>query len=189
MEGFLFPDTYVFFRRQNPESVIRTLLANFGTRMDMNGVFELVEESEFTLYEIVKIASLIERETGHASEFPIISSVIHNRLNPAIWPTGLLQIDATIQYILPELQEVMDIESLEIDSPFNSYMYPGLPPTPIANPGIATILAALNPASTSNLFYALHVDGFHRFFQNYAQHSAFVNSPDFAHFAALTGGG
>ncbi|MCL2368673.1 MAG: endolytic transglycosylase MltG, partial [Oscillospiraceae bacterium] len=98
LEGFLFPDTYIFFRHQNPEAVIRTMLRNFRGRMAQNDneINDLVEASPFTLREILNIAAMIEKEIANREEAARISSVIHNRLDRDM----ILQIDATIQYIL-----------------------------------------------------------------------------------------
>jgi len=180
LEGYLFPDTYIFFRRQSPESVIRRMLTNFETRMQNNEVFDLVEASPFTLHEILNIASMIERETASIAEMPRISSVIWNRIDRGMH----LGIDATIQYLLPEPMEFLPrtlITELR-DSPYNTYYHLGLPYGPIANPGVAAILAALQPERTNFLFYALHVDGDrHHFTLNYAEHQAFLRTPAFAH--------
>lgn len=178
LEGYLFPDTYTFFKQQNPETVINRMLSNFNTRMEQNGVFELLEESEMTLHEAVNIAAMIEREVANSEEMPIVSSVIHNRLAIDM----LLQIDATVLYALGEHQELVTEAMTQVDSPYNTYLHPGLPRGPIANPGVATILAAIQPADTNYLFYALHVDGTHRFFPNFDQHSAFVSSENFFYF-------
>lgn len=182
LEGYLFPDTYTFFRGQNPESVIRTMLRNFNVRMNQNEIYDLVEASPFTLHEILNIASMIERETASVEEMPRISSVIHNRLNRGMH----LGIDATIQYLLDEPMEFLTyvvIHETFRDSPYNTYHVIGLPYGPIANPGMAAILAALRPESTNFLFYALHIDGDrHHFTLNYDQHRAFLNTPEFAHF-------
>ncbi|MCL2562818.1 MAG: endolytic transglycosylase MltG [Oscillospiraceae bacterium] len=179
LQGFLFPDTYIFFLHQNPEAVIRSMLRNFDTRMRQNDIYELLEDSEFTLHEIVNIAAMIEREMANAAEAPRISSVIHNRLNLPM----RLQIDATIQFILPEVEEFVTYAHTQIPSVWNTYYVDGLPYGPIANPGVATILAALQPENTNFLFYALHINGHHEFFRNFDQHSAFMNTPNFAHHA------
>ena len=185
LEGYLFPDTYTFFMHQDPEQVIRSMLRNFNTRMQANYVFDLVEESEFTLHEIVNIASMIEKEIANRDEGPVISSVIHNRLNRDM----ILQIDATIQYMLEMTgvgrREILHAADLQIDSPYNTYLYTGLPYGPIGNPGVASILAALQPANTNYIFYALHVDGHHAFFPNYEQHLAFQRTPNFAHYGRI----
>ena len=190
LEGFLFPDTYTFYLHQDPAQVIRTMLRNFRIRMQQNDneVFDLLEESEYSLQEILTIASMIEREAANVEEMPRIASVIYNRLNnPEGETAGFLQIDATILYGLDEHREILRVEDIQNPHPWNTYVHRGLPPTPIANPGLASILAALQPEDTNFLFYALHTDGTHRFFPNYAQHSAFVASADFADFAALQG--
>jgi len=184
LEGYLFPDTYTFFRGQNPESVIRTMLRNFNVRMNQNEVYDLVEGSPFTLHEILNIASMIERETASVAEMPMISSVIWNRINQG-WH---LNIDATIQYLLDAPMEFLTLAVIEqhANSPYNTYHVIGLPYGPIANPGMAAILAALRPESTNFMFYALHIDGDrHVFTRTYAEHNAFLNTPDFAHFGVF----
>jgi len=185
LEGYLFPDTYDFFLGQNPESAIRTILRNFDARMQMNDIYELLEESEFSLRDIINIAAMIEGEMASAEEAPQISSVIHNRLRTEMH----LGIDATIQYILPERTEFVLYAHLEIESPYNTYLHLGLPYGPVGNPGMAAILAALHPDSTDFFFYALHVDGHHHFTRTYAEHLAFTNSPDFVHYGWGSGGG
>jgi len=179
LEGYLFPDTYVFYLRQDPVRVINRMLQNFHTRMLQNDIYDLVEESEFTLHEIINIAAMIEKEMASVAEAPTISSVIHNRLNVPM----MLQIDATIQYILgDDRREVLHADDRWIDSPYNTYVVDGLPYGPIGNPGVASILAALQPARTNYLFYALHIDGHHEFFPNYERHLAFQQTPNFAHY-------
>jgi len=183
LEGYLFPDTYVFYLRQDPVRVINRMLQNFNTRMLQNDIYDLVEESEFTLHEIVNIASMIEGEMASVEEAPRISSVIHNRIRQGMH----INIDATIQYILPERVEFLTTigpnAHTAIDSPYNTYLHTGLPYGPISNPGVAAILAALNPEQTNFLFYALHVDGHHHFTRNYDEHRAFIATPNFAHYS------
>ena len=184
LEGFLFPDTYDFFLQQNPDAVIRRLLRGFDERMQMNDIYELVEESPFTLREILNIASMIERETASVEEMPRISSVIWNRLDIGMH----LGIDATIQYLLDEPMEFLTTAVINEHrySPYNTYHIIGLPYGPIANPGMAAILAALQPESTNFLFYALHIDGDrHHFTRTYAEHNAFLATPEFAHFGVF----
>jgi len=179
LEGYLFPDTYTFFMRQDPEQVISTMLHNFHTRMTQHDVFDLVAETAFSLHEIVNIAAMIEKEIANQDEMPVVSSVIHNRLNVPM----RLQIDATIQYILgDERREILYASDRYIDNPYNTYMVDGLPYGPIGNPGVAAILAALQPADTPYIFYALHRDGHHEFFVTYEQHWGFQQTENFAHF-------
>jgi len=106
-----------------------------------------------------------------------IASVIYNRLESADFPC--LQIDATIQYALPERKTKLSNEDLQIDSPYNTYKYSGLPPGAIANPGLAAIKAAISPESTNYYFYALTIDGEHRFFETYSEHTQFTNSDEY----------
>lgn len=175
LEGFLFPDTYEFYEGERASSVINKFLYNFYYLFTAE-MIEKTEKRDLTVTELVTIASMIEREAGNDEDRPNIASVIYNRIAQNM----NLQIDATIQYILPELVPVLTLEHLAIDSPYNTYMYPGLPPTPIANPGIASINAAINPASTSYLFYALDTEtGAHRFFATYYEHQAFVATQNY----------
>ena len=134
-------------------------------------------ESGYSLHEIVTVASLIEMEAGKDAERATIASVIYNRLNSSYYP--YLQIDATIQYALEERKESLTNADLQIDSPYNTYKYTGLPPGPIANPGLASIRAALEPESTGYYFYALNKSGSHNFFATQSQFEYFVNSSEF----------
>ena len=129
-----------------------------------------------TVDELITVASMIEREAANDDDRYNIASVIYNRLNKDM----PLQVDATIQYILPERVAVLTEAETSIDSPYNTYKNKGLPPTPIANPGMASIRAALKPASTDYLFYALDTEtGTHRFFSNYSDHQAFVATQNY----------
>ena len=176
LEGYLFPDTYQFYKNEAPEDAISRLLDNFQNK------FTSAMETEaamlgYTPRQILTIASLIEKEAGSDAERATIASVIYNRLNSSAFP--YLNIDATVQYVLPERKEKLTYADLEIDSPYNTYKYPGLPVGPISNPGLASIQAALNPEDTGYYFYALNKDGVHNFFTNSADHDAFINSEEF----------
>ena len=173
LEGFLFPDTYSFFIESTPVEAISRMLRQFNRVFDEDMV-DRAEEMGFTVHEIVIIASMIEREAGDDEERPRISAVIHNRLN--YWEHPILQIDATLFYATFAFGIPF---SLDMDTPFNTYTHPGLPPGAIANPGIESIRAALFPASTDEFFYALNLYGTHNFFATYAEHRAFVESDQF----------
>lgn len=178
LEGFLFPDTYEFYLNVVASTAIDKLLSNFNDKMKEYTIYDLVAEKDMTLYEILTIASIIESETASTEEMTTISSVIYNRLN-----TGKnLEIDATIQYILEERVQNLTATELEIESPYNSYKNAGLPPTPISNPGINAIRAALEPEDTDYLYYALSVEEKHEFFKTYEAQQAFVNSDKFAYY-------
>ncbi|MDR0819297.1 MAG: endolytic transglycosylase MltG [Oscillospiraceae bacterium] len=176
LEGFLFPDTYNFFQSSEPDEAIKKLLSNFKIKFDADLIAQTAAQGK-TVKEILTVASLIEREAASDSERPIIASVIYNRLTN--WDNPLLQIDASIQYALPEHKDALSYEDLTVDSPYNTYTNPGLPPGPIANPGIASIKAALNPDTTEFYFYALDKTFAHQFFKTQAEHEAFVASPEF----------
>ncbi len=174
LEGYLFPDTYEFYEDDDPDAVIRRFLVNFEKKWE-DGFDELAEAQGLTRRQILNVAAMIEKEAGVDAERDTIASVIYNRLNhPETQNTnGFLQIDATIYYAIADTGEAF---STELDSPYNTYLHPGLPAGPIANPGIACIRAALNPASTKYYFYALGTNGRHSFFETYRQFSNFVNS-------------
>lgn len=179
LEGYLFPDTYEFYVGGNAATALGRMLNNFESKMT-DELKEKIEASGYTLEEIVTIASLIEKETdGH--DRANIASVIYNRLRNVGETYHLLQIDASQIYglgdrFVPPLTQ----SQLEIDTPYNTHMHEGLPPTPISNPGIAAIEAAAEPAQTGYYFYALGKDGSHHFFNTYAKFLSFVNSDQYA---------
>ena len=156
-------------------AAIDELNVRLTARMQANGFTEEeIAEGQLDLHDIVIIASLIERESAGADESPRIASVIYNRLCSKDYP--LLQIDAAVLYALGENREELTSEDLMIDSPYNTHRYPGLPAGPIANPGLASLEAALYPEETSYYFYALDTDGTHHFSETYQEHNAFLES-------------
>ncbi len=155
------------------EAAIADLNAWLTEKMQANGFTEeQIAEGQLDLHDIVIVASLIERETASADESPLISSVIYNRLCSQDYP--LLQIDATVLYALGEHRGELTSEDLMVDSPYNTRRYPGLPIGPIANPGLASLEAALYPEDTNYYFYALDTDGTHHFSETYQEHNAFL---------------
>ena len=169
IEGFLFPETYEFLKGDTKANdVIRKLLDQFGTEAETLP-WANAEELGVTPYEVVVIASMIEEEAALDEERALISGVIYNRL--AIPMT--LGIDATLLYDDPTPDGQLSFSDLEFDSPYNTRINPGLPPTPIASPGRASLEAALNPADTTFLFYVLcGPDGHHEFGETAAEHEA-----------------
>jgi UPF0755 protein len=151
VEGFLFPKTYDFGPDGLSEDVvIERLLAQFeaeAATLEWNRA----EDLGLTHYETVIVASLIEREARVPRDRANISAVIHNRLREGM----PLQIDATVQYALPEENRELTFEDYEFESPYNTYLHPGLPPTPIASPGLASLEAALNPADVDYLYFVV----------------------------------
>lgn len=180
LEGYLFPDTYDFYIGEKPANALGRLIENFDRKMDDDRL-ELLEASGHSMKEITIIASLIEKETDGTDQGKI-ASVIYNRLNgpgDKGGTYGMLQVDASLLYALPDHTGPITKSDKEVDSRYNLYKYAGLPPTPIANPGIASIDAALTPEKTDYYYYALGKDGKHRFFTNYNDHLKFVNSSEY----------
>lgn len=164
VEGFLFPKTYDFPEGVRAGRVVRRMLDQFEKEVQALD-WERAEQFGLEPYEVVVLASLIEREAGVAEDRRKISAVIHNRLEEGM----PLEIDATVQYALPEHKERLTFEDLEYDSPYNTYLFVGLPPGPIASPGLASIRAAMNPANGDWLYYVL-IDpetGEHAFAETY----------------------
>ncbi len=170
LEGYLFPDTYEFYQGMQASSAINKFLVNFHNRLTEETV-TLAEARGLSLDQVVNIAAMIEKEAANDEERTLIASVIYNRLAQNM----PLQIDSTIMYVLEEHGDTLTVEDTKIDSPYNTYTNTGLPPTPIANPGAASISAAVKPASTNYLYYALDAEtGTHKFFNSYSEFSAFV---------------
>lgn len=174
LEGYLLPETYDFPKSFTADDVIKRMLSEFENK----ALPEYKKQKDnlprkMSLYEILVLASLIEREAQVPSERPIIASVYYNRLKKNM----LLQCDATVQYALGKQKPVLTYQDLEIDSPYNTYRHKGLPPGPIANPGLDSIKAALNPESTDYLYYVrndVKNDGSHVFTRSAAEHDAAV---------------
>lgn len=167
-EGLLFPDTYEFSRTADARQILQRLATTMEQRVASVDWSEF-EEAGFDIYEGIIIASLIETEVRVAEERPLVSSVIRNRLVEEM----LLQIDATVLYAL-DTRDPAEFNN-EVDSPYNTYRFPGLPPTPIAAPGLASLQAAAQPEETDFLFYVLSdPDGSHTFTTNLDDHNAAV---------------
>ncbi len=176
LEGYLFPETYNFYVNMQASSAINIFLDQFSDELK-DSLADRVLESGYSLGEIVTIASMIEKEAADDEERADISSVIYNRLNSEM-PLG---IDATILYIHPEHSGAPTSEMLSEDSPYNTRLYVGLPPSPICNPGLPSLDAALSPNSTAYYYYALDTEtGRHRFFSTQEEFNAFVATQDYS---------
>ncbi len=181
LEGYLFPDTYDFYLNEKASSALNRLIKNFNSKLDED-LLAQAEARGYDLQDIITIASLIEKETDGTDQANI-ASVIYNRLEgpgDKGGTYGMLQIDASLLYALPDHTGPITNEDKQVDSPYNLYKYAGLPPTPIANPGLASIEAALEPADTNYYYYALGKDGKHHFSSTLEEHNAFLNSGDYA---------
>jgi UPF0755 protein len=175
LEGYLFPDIYEFYAYMEPSSAINKFLDNYRRRVnaDMEAQAAAMGRS---MEDIIIIASLIEKEAGSDEERATIASVIYNRLAQGM----PLQIDATVLYATGKQEIDPEAGDLQIESPYNTYVVTGLPAGPISNPGLASIKAALAPAKTNYLYYALDTaTGTHKFFRTYAEHQAFVATQNY----------
>ena len=171
-EGYLFPDTYLIPRNADINLIVSLMKNNFEAK------FESVKNNKSTALsdkEIITIASLVEREAKRDADRPMVASVIENRLSIEM----PLQIDATVQYLLgyqPQnktwWKKELTIDDLAINSPYNTYKVVGLPPTPISNPGLSAIEAALNPAKTDYLYYLSDKKGVNHYAKTLAEHNA-----------------
>lgn len=181
LEGYLFPDTYYFYTGDDPVRVIKKFLNNFEVKFEETYI-ERAQEMGRSISDIIIIASMIEREaSSYEGERDQIASVIYNRINSSNF--YCLQVDATIIYGMSRNNDE-DLElSTDYESPYNTYLYGGLPPGPICNPGEDSIRAALYPESTNYYYYALNKgDGtvkWHEFFTNYDSFLRFINSDDY----------
>ena len=177
LEGYLFPDTYEFTTPERPLYVINKMLVQFDAQLK-DEMRQEIWDSGRSIHEIVIVASMIEKETD-GSDRADIASVIYNRLNnpnSSAGTNGYLQIDATLAYI--NGGKVPTDADRSIDSPYNTYLYQGLPAGPIANPGLESIQAAMDPADTSYYYYALGDDNTHHFFRTYNEMLNFMASQE-----------
>ena len=196
LEGYLFPDTYQFYKNDSPRNVLTKMLDNFQNKFDEAMVGQIdtlnthlaqlmeqgghgqdfIAQNTFTVQDVINVASLIEKETSSAEEGYVIASVIYNRLFN--WPDNVpyLNIDATIVYALGGKTDLTP-EDLKVNSPYNTYTHTGLTPGPIANPGLSSIRAALDPAESNYYYYVLDPAlGSHRFSTTYDEHKANIAS-------------
>jgi UPF0755 protein len=165
LEGYLFPDTYYFPIDVSGEEVVRTMRENFEKKIAPYKAD--IGKSGKTLREIVIMASLIEKEVKTKEEKELVSGILWKRLKSGI----LLQVDATITYITGKKTTKIPLEDLKIDSPYNTYKYKGLPPGPICNPGLESILAALYPKESEYWYYLSTPDGKTLFFKTLEEHN------------------
>jgi len=171
-EGYLFPDTYEVPKNYGSKMMLDVLLVNFNRVMEENRIRELSENINYSLEEIITLASIIEKEARTYEEKRLVSSVFHNRLKLGM----RLQSCATVYYILGNTEKQLDETDLKIESPYNTYLHQGLPPGPICNPGLDSIKAALEPAEEDYLYFVLGEDGNHHFSKNYQEHLKNKNS-------------
>jgi len=172
LEGYLFPDTYFVTRDMSEQQMVDAMVANFQ-KVWTPERRKRAEELALTTRETITLASLIEKETALSSERSLVSAVFHNRLKKNL----KLACDPTVIYavrLVKEYDGVINQSDLELDSPYNTYLYPGLPPGPIANPGLESIDAALYPAKADYLYFVSTNDGRHLFSTSYRDHTRAV---------------
>ena len=172
LEGYLFPDTYHFTRSDQELTLVSTLVTRFKEVWTPKRQ-KRADDLGLTIREVITLASLIEKETALPSERALVSAVFHNRLRRNI----KLDCDPTIIYAIRKgggYDGVLHKSDLSLDSPYNTYLYAGLPPGPIANPGTASIDAALHPAPVRHLYFVSRNDGSHVFSSSYREHQRAV---------------
>jgi len=184
LEGYLFPDTYEFYKNSTPKEALERMLNNFENRFNGEMLTQLEALNErltdnYTVREIVIVASLIEKESAAPAESPKVAGVIYNRLFRWGSNPPYLNIDASIVYAQEGQNERIDTK---FDSPYNTYTNTGLTPGPIANPGLSSMKAALNPETHNYYYYVLNPStGMHQFSTTYEEHTGYVRE-----FAAST---
>lgn len=165
LEGYLYPDTYWFFEEAPIEDLVEVMIIRFE-KVVIPFWEKAQKDTKYSLFEIITLASIIEKEAQKARERKIVSSVFHNRLNLNMY----LAACPTIKYALERPTKIVFYDQLEVDSPYNTYKNRGLPPGPICNPGIESIKAAVYPADTDYCYFVAKKDGSHIFSKTGAEH-------------------
>jgi UPF0755 protein len=163
LEGYLFPDTYQFTRTQSLQDMVAIMVHRFRREAESLGLKDNV-------HQVVTMASIVEKETGNPGERPMVASVYYNRLQHRI----ALDADPPVIYGLlleGRYQGALHHADMQSDSPYNTYRNAGLPPGPIANPGVASLQAAMHPASSSFLYFVSDGNGHHRFATTLDEHN------------------
>ncbi len=172
LEGYLFPDTYQFYVGTESSTAINKLLNVFNTKYSEDLISQ-THDMGFSVKDMVTIASIIEKEAKYDEDRAYVASVIYNRLNAGM----SLGMDTTILYLFPEHEGEPTQDMLDTDSPYNTHMYTGFPPTPICNPGMASVNAALNPADSDYYYFYADIEtGKLNFFTNYDEFDSYVQS-------------
>ena len=187
LEGYLFPETYALPRDATAEDLVQAMVMQFRGVFD-DGLQDLAEDRGMSVRDVVTLASIIQKEASADTEHELVSAVYNNRLR-----IGMpLQCDPTVIYALV-LDGLYDgnltRESLQYDSPYNTYRYPGLPPGPIASPGVAVLRAAIAPADVSYLYFVSRNDGSHEFADTLREHNRNVRRYQVEYFRRQRRGG
>ena len=169
-EGFLFPDTYTVESDASVEDILNMMANEFDSRLTL-AMREKARQMDLSVYDLITLASLVEREVRYPEDRPVVAQVFLKRLKINM----PLQTDASLQYLMDAPKEDVSIEDTKIDSPYNTYQHGGLPPGPIASPGIESIKAVLNPTDTDYLYFVADRDGHNHYSTTYAEHLELVN--------------
>mgnify|MGYP006277661809 CR=1 FL=1 len=161
-EGYLFPDTYYFYPDAEPREIINKMITTLFNKLD-GRLRQGIDSSDYSLHEILTMASIVEGECIFDRERPLVASLYYNRLNRRMH----LNADPTIQYIISDGPRRILHKDLKIDSPYNTYRNYGLPPGPVNNPGLKSIEAAIDPADTNYLYMVAKGNGEHAFSRSY----------------------
>lgn len=166
LEGYLFPDTYEVFADATARDIVVKLAANFDRKITQD-LRDAIARQGKNFYQVLIMASIIEAEVPHEADRPIVADIFWSRLASGV----ALQSDATLKYIIGGKRPALTAEELKIDSSYNTYKYKGLPPTPIGNPGLAAIKAAIYPAKTDYFYFLSTPDGQTIFSKTLAEHN------------------
>ena len=169
-EGFLFPDTYEVDNDVEVDDILRLMAENFDYRLSKK-MRERAKEEGLSIYDLITLASIVEKEVRYPEDRPIVAQVFFKRLKLDM----PLQTDASLQYLMDTPKEDVSIADTKIDSPYNTYQHKGLTPGPIANPGIESINAVLYPADTNYLYFVADRSGHNHYSDNYEEHLKLVN--------------
>lgn len=169
-EGFLFPDTYAVESDVDIDELLTLMAKTFDDKLTPS-MRKRAEEAGLSVYELTTLASLVEREVRFPEDRPIVAQVLLKRLKLNM----PLQTDATLQYLRDVPKEDLSIEDTKVDSPYNTYQHVGLPPGPIASPGMASIQAVLHPAETDYLYFVADRRGHNHYAFTYEEHLELVN--------------
>ena len=168
LEGYLFPDTYRLYLDATPDDVAVKMLARFSEKISDTETQEMLHGAGYTLHEIVTLASIVEAEVPHADERAVVAGLFWKRMEAGI----PLQADSTVNYVTGKHDPAVSAADLKVDSRYNTYLYPDLPPGPIGNPGVMAIKAALAPQDSPYWFFLSTPDGTTIFSKTFDEHVA-----------------
>ncbi|MEW6610064.1 MAG: endolytic transglycosylase MltG [Patescibacteria group bacterium] len=168
LEGYLFPDTYRLYLDARPEDLIEKMLNNFLGKIGEESLARALKISHHSRHEIITMASIIEAEVPHSNDRPVIAGIFWKRIEAGI----PLQADSTVNYATGKHTRAASLDDLRFNSPYNTYLYPDLPPGPISNPGISAIKAALHPQDSPYWFFLSKEDGTTVFSKTLDEHAA-----------------